>query len=153
MIWGGISYQAKTELVFIPCGVHGGLTSERYVEEVVTDHVLPFVPLIGENFVLMHDNARPHTGRCVREFLEEVNIPTLDWPAVSPDMNPIEHLWDQFKRRVRARVPAPQTVAELKMALEEEWEAIPQTSVQTLIRSMRNRLEAVIRARGGNTKY
>ena len=73
----------------------------------------------------MHDNARPHTGRCVREFLKEVNIQTLEWPALSPDMNPIEYLWDQLKRRVCARVPAPQTVAELKMALEEEWEAIP----------------------------
>lgn len=153
MMWGGISYQAKTELVFIPYGRNGGLTSERYVENILTDHVVPFAPLIGENFVLMQDNARPHTGRCVREFLEEVNIQTMDWPAISPDMNPIEHLWDQLKRRVRARKPAPQTVAELKIALEEEWEAIPQANVQNLIRSMRNRLEAVIRARGGNTKY
>ena len=77
----------------------------------------------------------------------------MDWPALSPDMNPIEHLWDELKRRVRARNPVPSSVGELKTALLEEWAGIPQENVKKLIRSMKNRLQDVIRARGGNTKY
>lgn len=85
-------------------------------------------------------------------FLNEVGMSTMDWPALSPDLNPIEHLWDQLKRRVRARDPAPSTLGEFKTALLEEWNNISQEDVKKLIRSMKNRLRAVIRARGGNTE-
>lgn len=105
----------------------------------------------------MHDNARCHTSRATAQFLGEVGIATLDWPALSPDLNPIEHLWDELKKKVRSRNPAPSSVDELKLALIEEWEGIPQDSINKLIRSMRNRLRAVIRAREAtpniDTKY
>lgn len=154
MMWAGISMEGKTELVFVPSGGRGGgLTADRYVSDILLEHVIPYAGFIGENFMLMHDNARCHTARETVEFLREVGIATMDWPALSPDLNPIEHLWDELKRRVRARNPAPETINELKMALVEEWEEIPQETVKKLIRSMRNRLQAVIRARGGNTKY
>lgn len=154
MMWAGISIEAKTELVFVPGGGRGGgLTAERYINDILLGHVLPYAGFIGENFLLMHDNARCHTARATRQYLEEVGIPTIDWPAVSPDMNPIEHLWDELKRRVRGRSPAPASIEDLKTALIEEWQEIPQDIIRKLIRSMKNRLQAVIRARGGNTKY
>ena len=77
----------------------------------------------------------------------------MDWPARSPDMNPIEHLWDELKRRIRDRIPAPGSLQELRIAIEEEWANIPQEVVVTLIESMNRRMRAVIRARGGNTEY
>ncbi|KAJ8727758.1 hypothetical protein PYW07_001877 [Mythimna separata] len=101
----------------------------------------------------MHDNARCHTALIVRDYLQEVGIPVMRWPARSPDLNPIEHLWDELKRRVRARDPAPTTLQDLQDAVVAEWDNIPQESVVTLIRSMRERMEAVIRARGGNTRF
>lgn len=153
MVWGGISTERKTELVFITCGAGGGLNSQRYIDNILQTHVVPLAQIMGDQFLLMHDNARPHVANCVREFLGEENIETLDWPSLSPDINPIEHLWDQLKRSVRCRIPAPQTVAELKIALTEEWERLPQENVVTLIQSMPNRINAVIRARGGNTEY
>lgn len=64
-----------------------------------------------------------------------------------------EHLWDELKRRIRARDPAPETLSQLQNAIQEEWDNIPQHVIVTLIRSMKNRMEAVIRARGGNTSY
>ena len=141
MMWAGISIAGKTELVFVPGGGRrGGLTAERYVENILIDHVVPYAGYIGDNFVLMHDNARCHTAAATQRFLEEVGIETMAWPALSPDMNPIEHLWDEVKRRVRAREQGPNNIAELKIALEEEWEAIPQGLVKKLIRSMRNRM-------------
>ncbi|KAL0830028.1 hypothetical protein ABMA28_003486 [Loxostege sticticalis] len=154
MMWAGISLEGKTELVFVPGGSRGGgLTADRYITDILTDHVVPYGGFIGESFVLMHGNARCHTSRNTQQFLVDVGIRTMDWPALSPDMNTIEHLWDELKRRVRARNPAPLTVDELKAALLQEWDGIRQVTVKKLIRSMKNRMQAVIRARGGNTKY
>lgn len=154
MMWAGISMEGKTALVFIPGGGRGGgLTADRYVGDLLLDHVLPYEGFIGEGFLLMHDNARCHTARITRQFLDEVGIESMDWPPLSPDLNPIEHVWDNLKRRVRARNPAPANIEELKTALEEEWEALPQDLLVRVIRSMRNRMRAVIKARGGNTNY
>lgn len=154
MMWAGISLEGKTDLVFIPGGGRGGgLTSDRYIEDILLDQVVPYQGFIGDDFILMHDNARCHTARATRDFLNEVGIATMDWPALSPDLNPIEHIWDELKRKVRARNPAPANINELKTALVEEWGRIPQSSVKKLIRSLKNRMRAVIRARGGNTKY
>ncbi|CAG9111997.1 unnamed protein product [Plutella xylostella] len=144
MMWAGISLEGKTALVFVPGGGRGGgLTADRYITDILLGHVVPYAEFVGEDFVLMHDNARCHTARVSRQFLREKELRTMDWPALSPDLNPIEHLWDELKRRVRARNPVPASVDELKTALLEEWDGIPQETVKKLIRSMRNRLQAV----------
>jgi transposase len=62
---------------------------------------------MGEHGILMHDNARPHAASVVREYLNEVGIRRFDWPALSPDMSPIEHVWDELGRRIRRHAPAP----------------------------------------------
>lgn len=157
MVWGGISIAGRTELVFIDMvpqdGGSRGLTSHRYITDILETHVVPYSGFIGENFILMHDNARPHVAIRVHQYLTEVAIRTMDWPARSPDLNPIEHMWDKLKRAVYARNPVPTTVPELREAITQEWENIPQDFIKNLINSMPNRLEAVIRARGGNTPY
>jgi DDE superfamily endonuclease len=56
--------------------------------------------IIGGNALLMHDNARPHAAHIVRDYLNEANIDTLQWPARSPDLNCIGNLWDRLKRSV-----------------------------------------------------
>lgn len=150
LVWGGVSMDARTDLVFIE---NGSLTAERYIEEILLPHVLPYAPFIGDEFILMQDNARPHAARIVRGFFDEVEITAMDWPPRSPDLNPIEHVWDMLGRRIRSRQPPPETLNELRDALTEEWNAIPQDSIRELIRSMHRRLQAVRRARGGNTRY
>ena len=76
----------------------------------------------------------------------------MDWPANSPDLNPIEHLWDLLKRRLQSRPQAPdlQTLGE---NLREEWNAFPQEIIRSLIQSMANRCAEVRRNRGGHTHY
>lgn len=150
MFWGGIHYDARTELVAIP---RPALTSQRYVEEVLEEHVVPFAPFVGPHFKLMHDNARPHSAAAVQGYLREVGINTIDWPPKSPDLNPIEHIWDSVKKRIRAKNNPPTTLADLTTAAIQEWETTPQEDIQHLISGMRRRLQAVIQARGGNTRY
>uniref|UniRef100_V5G1E7 Transposable element Tcb1 transposase n=1 Tax=Anoplophora glabripennis TaxID=217634 RepID=V5G1E7_ANOGL len=144
MLWGGISWEGRTELV----EVIGRMTSDWYIENILQDHVLPYMGHIGyDRFVFMHDNARPHAAGIVTNYLDTVQIQKLDWPPYSPDLNPIEHLWDQLKRRIRQRNPVPNTLEELRLAAQYEWNAIPQDFIQTLISSMLRRMQAVIRAR------
>lgn len=149
MVWAGISRDACTELVVID----GSLTAHRYIEEILNNYVVPFSGFIGDDFILMQDNARPHAAICVTQYLAEVGINKMNWPACSPDLNPIEHVWDMLGRRVRDREVAPATINELRLAIQEEWQNIPQDAIRNLIDSMNRRMQAVIRARGGNTKY
>ena len=78
MVWGGISYEARTELV---CIEGGSLNHIRYIEEILGEHVVPYAPYIGEDFILMHDNARPHAARAVDEYLDRVGLTRMEWPA------------------------------------------------------------------------
>jgi hypothetical protein len=150
MLWGGISFRGHTELVSIN---GGSLTADRYIRDVLEPHVLPYAPFVGNDFRLMHDNARPHVARVVRDYLREVNVPVLNWPACSPDLNPIEHVWDLIYRRVRSRNRVAANLQQLQELLTEEWENLDQGYLETLIESMPQRCLDVIRSRGGNTRY
>jgi transposase len=150
MVWGGISIEARTELVVVN---GGAMTADRYIRDIIEPHVVPFAPLIGDDFMLMHDNARPHVARIVNEYLDEVELNRLVWPPKSPDLNPIEHVWDMVGRRVRSRIPAPANLRELSVAVVQECDEIDQNDIRHLIEGMPRRMEAVVRARGGNTRY
>jgi transposase len=107
MIWAGISLEAQTDLMFVE---NGAMTTHRYILECVESHVVLYMPFIGENFLFMDDNARPHMARIVVRYLEQVGIRLLAWPANSPDLNPIEHVWDFLGKRVRRRQLRPETL-------------------------------------------
>jgi hypothetical protein len=150
MVWGGITLEARTELVVIP---RGSITAVSYIANILEPHVMPFAPFRGNDFLFMHDNAKPHSARIVQQNLAEVGITTMQWPARSPDLNPIEHLWDTMGKRLRAHPRRPTNQQGLGQRLQEIWEDISQDEIRTLINSMGRRCLAVIRARGGNTKY
>ena len=147
MVWGGISHGVKTPLVVI----QGNLTAVRYRDQVLMPHILPLVT--AHNLTFQHDNARPHVARVCRDFLNQNNVQVLDWPPYSPDLNPIEHLWDALDRMVRKRVNVPNNVAQLQLALIQEWNNIPQRSIDNLVGSMVRRVRAATAARGGHTRY
>ena len=127
MVWGGISFAYRTPLVIID----GNLTAQRYINEVLTPAVVPFFAGHPNVALLQQDNARPHTARITTDYLQHQNIATLPWPAFSPDLSPIEHLWDQLGRAVRERPQQPQTRRQLEIALQEEWRNIPQIKIPT----------------------
>jgi transposase len=120
MMWGAISDTRWTELVH----VNGTLTAQRYCDEILHHHAVPSLQNNGRLF--QHDNARPHTARVTTAYLQNKNIPVLPWPSKSPNLNPIEHFWDELDRRVRDRQPAPQSLQQPVVALQAEWANIPQ---------------------------
>ncbi|UYV63136.1 hypothetical protein LAZ67_2003261 [Cordylochernes scorpioides] len=101
----------------------------------------------------MDDNARPHRAKLVNEYLQSENIRRMDWPARSPDLNPIEHVWDALGRRIGARHPSLRTLVELRTALLEEWGLLPLDLRQSLVNSMRARCETLIAVRGDQDKW
>ena len=98
MVWGGIMGRRKTNLIV----VRGNLNAQGYINQILQPEAIPFLQRHGPA-ILMHYDARPHVARIYRQFLNRNNINVLPWPAVSPDMNPIEHIWDYLGRKVRAR--------------------------------------------------
>ncbi|GFY23730.1 transposable element Tcb1 transposase [Trichonephila clavipes] len=136
LVYGGISIDGRTDLYIIR---DGPLTARRYRDEILRPIVVPYAAAIGDNFILIDDNCRPHRANLVEDFLFEEGIVRMEWPACSPDMNPIEHVWDALGRRVAGRQPPPQTLQELERALLEEWDRIPQLVINSLIDSMPQR--------------
>ena len=112
MVWSGVSQHHPTELVVIA----GNLNAVRYSEDILLPHVVPFLPA-HPDMTLQHDNATSHTAR---DFLQDRNVSILPWLAKSPDLNPIEHIWDLLDRRVRARAIPPRNVWEFAGALLED---------------------------------
>ncbi|GFW31636.1 transposable element Tcb2 transposase [Trichonephila clavipes] len=92
----------------------GSVIGDRYCEEVLLPHVRLFRGAIGPEFIFMDDNAWPHRTLAVEELLEREDITRMDWTAYSPDLNPIEHVWDALGRRIAARLHHPENTQQLK---------------------------------------
>ncbi len=147
MVWASVCYGRRTQLHFID----GILNAQRYRDEILRLIVVPFIH--DHHLMLQHDNARCHVARICTQFLEAENIPVLAWPAFSPDMSPIEHVWDALDQRIQQRVPVPANIQKLCRAIEEEWTNIQQAKINNLINSMRRRCVALREANAGHTRY
>ena len=113
MVWGGICGGRKTRLLVLD----GNLNAHRYINEVLVPEVIPFLLQNGPNLIFQQDNARPHVAHAVNDFFNQNNVDRLPWPALSPDLSPIEHLWDELSRQIHNGNQQINTVAQLKAAL------------------------------------
>ncbi|UYV66867.1 K02A2.6-like, partial [Cordylochernes scorpioides] len=124
--------------------IQGTMTAQRYVDDVLRPVTLPYLQGVP-NALYQQDNARPHTARISQPDLQDVQM--LPWPPYSPDLSPIEHVWDIIGRRLHA-LPQPRSEDELWQMVEREWRAIPQDAIRTLIDSLPRRVAACIAVRG-----
>ncbi|GFS68503.1 transposable element Tcb2 transposase [Trichonephila clavipes] len=108
---------------------------------------------MGLQFLFMDDNAPCHRTVAAEQLLESEDIERMDWPARSPDLNPIEHVWEFLGRRLAARTLPPVTIRELRLALQGEWAAMPQQLIDTLILSMGRHCETCLAVRGDHIPY
>ncbi|GFX52434.1 retrovirus-related Pol polyprotein from transposon 297 [Trichonephila clavipes] len=112
-IWGGIILGSRTDLHVQSVTMTGHI----YRDVILEQHVGLFQGAMGAEILFMDDNARLHRANIVDECLQSEDIPRMDWPAYSPDLNPIEHVWDMLGRRIAARQPPPTCLPELRRAL------------------------------------
>ena len=126
------------------------LECQRYINEVLTPHVLPFLcQMQNPNPIFQDDNARPHRARIVDDFLRANSFNRMNWPAMSPDLSCVEHAWDVLGRAVSARLDRNSTLQDLRRFLREEWARIPQQTIQKLVFSSKNRVREFRHNNGG----
>jgi len=134
--------------------VSGSITGTVYIN-LLENTFLPFYDSLEDDleYIFQDDNTPVHRARIVRQWKEDNSVSSLPWPAQSPDLNPIEHLWDVLERKVQAHKPHPKNVGELMEVLEEEWGKIEPEVLVNLVESMPRRIQAVIDSHGNPTRY
>ncbi|GFW13774.1 transposable element Tcb2 transposase [Trichonephila clavipes] len=150
LVWGGIMLGSRTDLHIFDAGSVNGT---RYCNEILLPYVRLFRGAMGLQFLFMYDNAPCHRTVAAEELLQSEDIERMDWPARSPDLNPIEHVWNFLGRRLAARTLPPVTIRELRWALQDEWAAMPQQLIDTLILSRGRRCETCLAVRRDHIPY
>ncbi len=153
MYWGCFSWYGVGPLI----PLQGSVTAAVYVE-TLQEFLLPELEQFPGHQkrgrpLFQQDNARPHTAKVTTNFFTEHGIRVLDWPAQSPDLNPIENLWHEVKKTVYRYRPKPKNLTELDDIVLQAWQDIPPELCRQLVDSMPNRVSACIAAHGGPTKY
>lgn len=151
MVWSVISSKGPGPLYF----VEGTMNSAKY-KSVLQNKLMP---QLGkwfkgtDNCTFMQDGAPCHTAKCIYKYLEYKKVKVLDWPGNSPDMNPIENVWDYLKKEVAKS--APTTKEKLVAVLNSTWRNSPNINqmIQSCINSMPRRIDALLQVKGKHTKY
>ncbi|GFX35715.1 uncharacterized protein TNCV_745081 [Trichonephila clavipes] len=139
---GAITYDSWFTLIVM----RGTLTGQRYVDDILRPHLRPLLNGLPRA-IFQQDNARPHTASVTQDFLRQFQ--TIPGPARSPDLSPVEHVWDQLKRQIISC----RSIHDLELAVQDLWAHLPQDNIRCLIKSMLDRVAACIAAGDGPTRY
>ena len=151
MVWGCMGWEGVGKLA----EVEGRMDANQYVG-ILKGNLLPSleesgVPLDDVNF--QQDNDPKHTSKKAKKWMEDNGINVLDWPPQSPDLTPIENLWNHTKKELAKYPRQAKGVWEIWDRVAEVWNNIDPEVCQNLIKIMPRRIQAVIKAKGGHTKY
>jgi len=151
MIWGCMLWDG----VGNACKIDGRMDGELYTK-ILDDELQGSLTYYGKNsssIIFQQDNDPKHKSKLATTWLKDHGFQVLSWPAQSPDLNPIEHLWTHLKRRLANYDIPPNGMLELWERVEKEWDSIGSEVCQNIIESMPRRIKAVLNAKGGCTKY
>ena len=146
IVWGCMSAAGVGELYFI----EGNMNTNMYCK-ILQQSMIPSLQKLGRTAVFQHDNDPKHTSKMTTALLKRLRVKVMDWPNMSPDLNPIEHLWGILKRKVE--VCKVSNICQLRDVVMEEWKSIPVATREALVNSMPRSVKAVLDNDGGHTKY
>ncbi len=152
MVWGIFSWHTLGPLV----PIEHRLNAPAYLS-IVADHIHPFMTTVypSSDVYFQQDNASCHKAQIISDwFLEHDNeLTLLKWPPQSPDLNPIEHLWDVVEREIHIMDVQPTNLQQLRDSIMTIWTKISEECFQNFVESMPQRIKAVLKAKGGPTRY
>ncbi len=146
MVWGCMSAAGSGELQFI----EGTMNANMYCD-IRKQSMIPSLQRLGRRAVFHHDNDPKHTSKTTTALIKKLRVKVIDWPSMSPDLNPFEHLWDILKRKVEEGKFS--NIHQLRDVVMEEWKRTPVATCEALVNFMRKRVKAVLENKGGHTKY
>jgi transposase len=151
MMWGCMLWEGPG----FACKIDGKMDGDLYIK-IMQDELgesLAYYNRRPQDVIFQQDNDPKHTCKKAKEYFQKQDYQVLSWPAQSPDLNPIEHLWFHLKKKLGEYETQPSGILELWERVQKEWDQIEPSVCQKLIESMPRRVEAVLRAKGGYTKY
>jgi transposase len=151
MIWGCMTADG----VGFMCKIEGTLNGDLYLD-ILKDELQRTIKYYGldrSKVIFQQDNASCHKTAEVRRWLDSKSFKVLEWPAQSPDLNPLETLWAIVKRRLNEFETPPSGMLELWERIEQIWNEVSPETCRELIKSMPKRIEAVLRAKGRWTNF
>lgn len=147
MVWGCFSSCGVGDLVRID----GIMRKEEYKTILENNAVPSGLRLIGPGFVFQQDNDPKHSSKLCRGYLDQMQatsrLVNMEWPPQSPDLNPIELLWEELDRKVRERCPTSKE--SMWQCLKDNWEAISDKTIQKLIARLPRLVQMVKKRKGG----
>lgn len=147
MVWGCFSFAGIGPLY----RVNGKMDQVQY-REILTNHMLPFARQnMPRGWQFQHDNDPKHTANSVKKWIAKNKVKVLSWPAMSPDLNPIENLWNEVERSMKGQKHHNPNI--LFESVQQAWVSLPKKLLENLVESMPRRCQAIIDAKGYATKY
>ena len=152
MLWGCMAASGIGNLVFI----ESTIKKADYLS-ILQQNVTPSVEKLGlgGNWIFQQGNDPKHSSEIVKDWLLYRTSKVIDHPPQSPDLNPIEHLWEYVEKKVRKLhlCSILYYIFDLKAVVQDEWTKIPPKFTKKLVESMPSRQESLIKSKGRQTKY